>query len=274
MLSQNRTYDAGVALTANAFEKTGYKFLGWNTVSTATTVEFVGGFTGNLSETAGATVELYAIWAPIEYTVTFDKNHASATGDMSDQNRTYGAGVALTENAFVRTGYRFLGWNTNSTATTVTVNDEYAGNLSAIDGDTVTLFAIWQRISYTITFNLNGGNALITPPTAYDITTVTITLPTPTRTGYRFGGWFDNVGFAGTAVTQIVQGSTGDKEFWARWNENTYVVEFHGNNSGTDTMADQNFTYDQVATALSTNVFTRIGYTGLEYAGGRIRRVL
>jgi uncharacterized repeat protein (TIGR02543 family) len=54
-------------------------------------------------------------------------------------------------------------------------------------------------------------------PTTYSSATLPITLPTPTWTGYDFGGWFDSVNLTGTAVTTIPVGSTGDKEFWAKW---------------------------------------------------------
>lgn len=40
----------------------------------------------------------------------------------------------------------------------------------------------------------------------------------PYREGYVFKGWYDNPSFSGEAITTISAGSTGDKEFWARWN--------------------------------------------------------
>jgi len=75
---------------------------------------------------------------------------------------------------------------------------------------------------------LNGGSGTMTP-TSYTIESANITLPIPTRTGYNFGGWFDNSGFAGTAITTIPQGSTGNREFWARWDIITYTITYHLN---------------------------------------------
>ena len=55
-------------------------------------------------------------------------------------------------------------------------------------------------------------------PYEYNENTPTITLITPTRTGYTFDGWFTaNTG--GTKVTTIPQGSTGNKVFYARWTQ-------------------------------------------------------
>ena len=51
------------------------------------------------------------------------------------------------------------------------------------------------------------------------------TLPTDiTRTSYDFGGWYDNSGFAGDAVTIISTSATGNKEYWAKWILNTVTV--------------------------------------------------
>ena len=46
------------------------------------------------------------------------------------------------------------------------------------------------------------------------------TLPTDvTRTDYEFLGWYDNEGFTGNPVTEIVPFTTGNKEYWAKWKE-------------------------------------------------------
>jgi uncharacterized repeat protein (TIGR02543 family) len=69
--------------------------------------------------------------------------------------------------------------------------------------------------SYTITYHLNGGEGAIN--TTYTSDSETITLPIPTKSGYTFLGWYDNSGFTGSVVTEIPKGSTGNKEFWAKW---------------------------------------------------------
>ena len=71
--------------------------------------------------------------------------------------------------------------------------------------------------TYSITYNLNGGTNATGAKTSYTIETADYTLPTPTKTGYTFGGWYENSGLTGTAVTKIAKGSTGNKTFWAKW---------------------------------------------------------
>ena len=70
--------------------------------------------------------------------------------------------------------------------------------------------------TYTITFETNGG-VLANAPTEYD-GSAKITLPTPSKEGETFGGWYDNAGLNGNAITEIAKGSTGNKTFYAKWN--------------------------------------------------------
>lgn len=85
--------------------------------------------------------------------------------------------------------------------------------------------------TYTITYELDGGT-LSNAPTQYDKNSGTITLPRPTRDGYRFTGW------TGTDLTEktldvvIPAGSTGDREYTAKWVE-TRTVTFDVNGHGT-----------------------------------------
>jgi len=74
------------------------------------------------------------------------------------------------------------------------------------------MYANFNPVSYSITYNLNGGSGTMTPST-YTIATPTISLPSPTRAGHYFGGWFDNSGLTGTAITTIPIGSTGNKTY-------------------------------------------------------------
>ncbi|NLT95507.1 MAG: leucine-rich repeat protein [Clostridia bacterium] len=145
------------------------------------------------------------------YSVTFNAN--GGTGDPPSQGATPENGTfTLPANPFVKEGYIFAGWNdgtnTYSSGTTYTMP---AGN--------VIFEARWTASTYTITYNLDGGTNGANPAN-YNIETATITLQDATRTGYTFLGWYD-AATGGSKVTEIVQGSTGDKILYARWAENT-----------------------------------------------------
>ena len=95
-------------------------------------------------------------WAPNEYVVRFNANGGS--GSMDDQAFTYDAAQALTQNAFTRTHYDFKGWSTSSTASNATYTDKQSvSNLTAINGEKVTLYAVWAPKVYLVTIDLNGA---------------------------------------------------------------------------------------------------------------------
>ena len=189
MANQSRAYDDGLALTANAFSRTGYDFIGWSTDPAATTAEWTDGATVNLTNTNGATVALYAVWGTHAYTVTFNTN--GGTGTMANQSRVYDDGLALTANAFSRTGYDFMGWSTDPAATTAEWTDGATVNLTSADGATVTLYAVWGAYVYTVTFDKNAAAAtgtMAAQSRAYD-DGLALTANAFSRTGYDFMGW-------------------------------------------------------------------------------------
>ena len=73
--------------------------------------------------------------------------------------------------------------------------------------------------SYTITYELDGGTNAPENPAGYNVETETITLKDPAKAGYTFEGWYMAEGFTGNAVTEIVQGSTGDITLYAKWEQ-------------------------------------------------------
>ena len=95
---------------------------------------------------------MYAIWdgeiKPITYTIHFDGN-GSTSGKIQDINVKYDEQVTLPDNAFVRTtdwgDSTFMGWNrTADTKTIEFSNQDIVSNLTAVDGDVVVLYAIWD----------------------------------------------------------------------------------------------------------------------------------
>ena len=191
------TYDIAQALTANSFSRTGYTFAGWNTQADGNGSAYSNQQSvSNLTATNGATIDLYAQWTTHTYAVEFLKNADSATGEMSNQSFTYDAAKALTSNAFSRTGYTFMGWNTQADGNGTSYdNGESVSNLTDTDGATVTLYAQWKAHTYTVHFDGNYDNNGI-PVTgtmedmvfAYD-QPQNLTLNNFEREGYRFYYW-------------------------------------------------------------------------------------
>lgn len=203
----NGTYKFGADIPAPTVSKTGY----------------TGGWPADVSATMPAGDTTYtASWTANEYEVSFDIN-GGGTAPASQKatfGQTYGALPTVT-----RTGYTFDGWFAaagGGTKVTDTTSVSTAANH--------TLYAHWTLVEYTITYNLNGGTNHADNPAAYTVEGLPITLEEPTRDGYTFGGWFDNAGLTGSAVTTIPAGSTGSKTFYAKWTGNTVTVTL--NNDG------------------------------------------
>lgn len=70
---------------------------------------------------------------------------------------------------------------------------------------------------YNIKYNLSGGKNAAGNPATYAVYGPAIKLANPTRSGYTFGGWFDNAKLTGSKVTSIPAGSVGDQQLWAKW---------------------------------------------------------
>jgi len=72
--------------------------------------------------------------------------------------------------------------------------------------------------AYTITYNLDSGTNPGGAPASYTYGTGA-TLPTPTKGGFTFDGWYADSGFSGTAVTSIGAADSGNKTYFAKWTE-------------------------------------------------------
>ena len=137
-------YMSGSNYRLTTSEREGYTFLGWSTSRNAESASY------EADETFVATEDktYYGVWKANTYTIQYNANGGSGT--MSNSSHTYDVSKALTSNAFTRSGYSFLGWSKDSSATTATyTNSQSVKNLTSVNGDTVTLYAVWHKHSYT-----------------------------------------------------------------------------------------------------------------------------
>ena len=87
----------------------------------------------------------------------------------------------------------------------------------------------WNAHTYTLKevygIRYFDGSAELTglTPAKYRVETG-VTLPTPTKTGYRFEGWYDNAELTGDVLTEIKKGEQGDKVFYAQFAESGFKV--------------------------------------------------
>ena len=253
---------ASTAVTLPTPTKSGNLFAGWYTAASGGTR--VGG--AGESYTPSANITLYAQWGK-PCTVTYDANGGSC-GTASEKY----TGTALTLPEATRDGYWFVGWY-----------DAAEGGKKIGDADAsynpaneITLYAHWQeKVEYTVTYNANGGSCT-TASATYQGTA--LELPTPSRTGYTFNGWYTaasggtKIGDAGATYTP-----SANITLYAQWTE-TYTVTYNANsgsvspssatvNAGESvtlpTPTRSNYTFNGWYTAASGG--TKIGGAGASY---------
>ena len=126
--------------------------------------------------------------SPETYTISYNANGGS--GAPANQTKTYNQELTLSSTKPTRSGHTFLGWAEASTATAAT----YQAGGKYTKNSATTLYAVWKVSDYTITWNANGGkvNGNSTYNTSVTIGSKLGTLPTATKSGSQFLGWFTN----------------------------------------------------------------------------------
>lgn len=251
------TYSEVKNLHTNPYKKTGYLFAGWNTKADGTGTGYTE--TQEVSKLAATdkdedSIDLYAQWTPIKYSVKYSGNGATV-GSMSNSSYTYDQTGNLAQNQFEKNYTLTFNHNySGSTDSTLISNCKFSGwkgsdgkkyadkaedkNLTSENNDVITMTAQWTPVS--------------------------ITLPSPSRNGYTFDGWYSaasggkKVGSAGATITP-----EGNETYYAHWNANTYKVTYNANR-GTEAPTEQNFVYNSGA-KISTTVPTRKGYTFVDW---------
>lgn len=146
---------------------TGFTFNGWNEQPDGSGEEYIPG------EEMLSNKTFYAIWEPIVYYVRYDpneysepdklegeftQNYVNTASGMPDSTFTYGEYGTLRQNDFTRSGYDFIGWNTDPNGngaafpnTPYDMGDMYSDgysriyNLTTEPYDTFTLYAQWRK---------------------------------------------------------------------------------------------------------------------------------
>ena len=200
------------------------------------------------------------IFCPL-YNVAFDGNGATGGSQDDMRNLKTDDSYAAPACTYEKYGHVFTGWNTEAdgSGTSYLAGDSFSG-LSEVPGDTVTLYALWSPVEYSISFVLRGGNLEnVTVPVSYNYYSDPVTLPEPTRAGYNFAGWYTEITYL-NEVTEIPTGSAGNMTFYAKWLAHKYTVKFEGNGATSGTMKDMICKYS-VEYSLHANTFKRNYYT-------------
>ncbi len=164
-----------VKITDEKPTRSGYNFLGWSTSQSASTATY----RPNDFITISNDTTLYAVWQKISYTLAYNANGGSGAPSAQTGSSSY----IISSTQPTRAGYKFLGWSKSSSASSASYT---AGDSITLSSDT-TLYAVWQKISYTLAYNANGGSGA--PSAQTGSSSYIISSTQPTRVGYKFLGW-------------------------------------------------------------------------------------
>ena len=261
-------------LNANTFTRSNYTFAGWNTVANGTGYSY-----SNQSSFPFSTdVTLYAQWTAVvnNYTVTFFGNGADAGATPS---QTAGSSQALTLNGFTRTGYSFLGWDTNYASGSAAYLD---GQSYAFNG-ALSLYAIWViQASRTITFNANLGTGSMPTQTATNSTVLNEN--TFTRSGYTFRNWNTQSNGLGTSyLSSYTYSFAASRTLYAIWSQN-FSITYNANTADTGSVPNSQTYYaggPTVTVQSNPGSLSKVGFiltgwntaangTGTSYALGQV----
>lgn len=230
------TVSDAISLTVEAptAVRTGYTFVNWFTDwERQTPVTYT---SGTYTMTTDGT--LYTEWTKNTYIVLFEGN-GSTGGSMDGQAFLYDDSQRLSANQFTKehnvtyaaqggevtpenaaSSCEFFGWAASESGDKVYDNQGWARNLTAENNGNVTLYALWGD------------------------TYAPITLPTPTRTGYGFNGWYTEAE-GGTKAGDSGDSYTPESSLtlYANWTANDYTVTFDGEGVTADP-ASRTVTYD------------------------------
>ena len=168
----------------------------------------------------------YAVWSTdAVYTVSFDMQ-GMGSDQHSQQIKENGKAVKFEP---VADGYSFGGWYTEAAC-------QNAFDFETAITKDMTLYAKWNLETYTITYEMDGGENDESNPTSFTIESETIVFKNPkVRVGYLFDGWYYNPDYSHVA-TQVSQGYFGDITLYAKWIPTQYEVIYAAGSRGIGTV--------------------------------------
>ena len=253
----NQEHGKALTLYTNEPTKAGYTFAGWLGSDNAT-------YQAGGTYTANADLTLTAQWTPANYTITYNLNGGTVTGNPTGYTIE---SAAITLNNPTKTGYTFAGWTGTDLAgaqMNVTIPTGSTGDRAYT--------ATWTPIEYTISYHGLEGATVSGNPTGYTIESDGITLSNPTKDGYAFAGWTGTGLTAATESVTITKGSMGNREYTATWTP-LYKYELVFDDNTTDEVTNMPEGYSSTAweanasyTHSWTGEPTRTGYTFLGWS--------
>ena len=215
---------------------------------------FIGWFYNNekIEETTRVECDInHVLIAKYKYNtkLTVDLDDGTTTQTF---NERYQEGETIALVAPVKTNYTFTGWKI------VSGNAIMSGNSLTFGSNDVVIKALYKSNTTSITLNLDGGTISTDVSGQYTIGQ-TITLETPTKSGYDFSKWQITIGNSTLSGNKLTIGTT-DTTIKAIYTAKKYTVTYNAN-GGTVSGTSKSVTYNAKYGTLPTP--KRAGYSFL-----------
>ena len=211
-----------------------YTILGSAPLNSTTTITVKIGHRINNSLVIDDTMSVKFAVRARTYTITYSTDGGTvkdSNGQTVTSQKKSEEAVLFKDITVSRTGYLFEGWYSDSALTKLYWK---SGNADVkMPANNVTVYAKWKANSFTLYFNANGGSVSETSRTVLCGQPFG-TLPTPTRTGFDFLGWFTSDGKQVTASTTMTTAT--DVTVSAKWSAKAYPATWSGGTGYTITV--------------------------------------
>lgn len=223
VISGSGKYDYNTTANFSVTPNVGYEFIGWYNLGDDSLFSTNSSITiNNISSDYNLIAKFNVLTKTINFVNTKSANNLNKTSyDIRDGEFDL---IPLSKN-----GYNFLGFYDGESAG--------ANKIEKIDSSVlvdITLYAKWEIVSYSIIYELNGGENHAQNPSSYTIETQTFTLYEPTKLEDSFLGWSGTGLNKTTKIVTVPNGSFGDLKFSAVWSGGAKTISFVANGESLD----------------------------------------
>mgnify|MGYP004608958049 CR=1 FL=1 len=200
---------------------------------------------------------------PTKFTVTYNANGGQNAPES--QTKMYGIDINISTQEPTKEGSIFKGWSRSKEATTV---DYKAGAVYSINAN-ITLYAVWEKQGYTISYDANGGENAPESQNKTAGVDLKISSQSPTKKGYKFEGW--SLTKNATEATYQPEGIIGldrNLTLYAVWKVEEYSITYNLNGGNLTNSNPEKYTIESETITLNNPVKDGVDFIGWTGSNG------
>lgn len=207
------------------------------------------------------------------YTLAYNVNGGSGTfSNQTGSNTGTSPSYTFTISSTVptRAGYTFLGWSKSSSATSASYSP--GGSITVTSSGTTTLYAVWKIITYTVSYNVNGGSGSFASQTknyggSFNIHSTKPTPPSPTSAGSYTVTYNANGGSVSPASASAARTTSYAFSAWNTAQNGSGTSYAAGATYSANASATLYAQYTSSTTTASVSLASNVSRTGYNFNG-------